>query len=52
MIGTKADYNLVVAQGDRTVAVTLSRKLAGAEAGQRRGRRRRAGAGQLGPVTG
>ena len=29
MIGTKADYNLVVAQGDRTVAVTLSRKLAG-----------------------
>jgi hypothetical protein len=29
MIGTKADYNLVVAQGDRTVAVTLSRKLTG-----------------------
>jgi hypothetical protein len=29
MIGTKADYNLVVAQGDRTVAITLSRKLTG-----------------------
>ena len=29
MIGTKADYNLVVAQDDRTVAVTLSRKLKG-----------------------
>jgi hypothetical protein len=29
MIGTKTDYNLVVAQGDRTVAVTLSRKLTG-----------------------
>jgi hypothetical protein len=29
MIGTKTDYNLVVAQGDRTVAVTLSRKLKG-----------------------
>jgi hypothetical protein len=29
MIGTKSDYNLVVAQGDRTVAVTLSRKLTG-----------------------
>jgi hypothetical protein len=28
-IGTKTDYNLVVAQGDRTVAVTLSRKLTG-----------------------
>jgi hypothetical protein len=29
MVGTKTDYNLVVAQGDRTVAVTLSRKLTG-----------------------
>ena len=29
MIGTKTDYNLVVAQGDRTFAVTLSRKLKG-----------------------
>ncbi len=29
MIGTKADYNLVLAQGDRTVAVTLSRTLTG-----------------------
>ena len=29
MIGTKTDYNLVVAQDDRTVAVTLSRKLTG-----------------------
>jgi hypothetical protein len=29
MLGTKTDYNLVVAQGDRTVAVTLSRKLKG-----------------------
>jgi hypothetical protein len=29
MIGTKTEYNLVVAQGNRTVAVTLSRKLTG-----------------------
>jgi hypothetical protein len=27
MIGTKADYNLVVASGNRTVAITVSRRL-------------------------